>query len=285
MKKIISVFMILLTLSVFTLTANAKGVYVDDKADLLTSAEEATLTERIQHISSLYNVDIVLHTTMSVGDLDIASYSEEYYTMNGFSADGGLAFVINLNNNEVGNRDFYTHCEGSVYNTFGYDAYDSDYGYINEQVLPYLSDENYYEAFSVYLEHTEKYLSGEYEYVEIGAYDGDYSETGNYSSSNTELPKVVKEVIVIGIGLVTALIVVMIMKSKMNTAAIKTEASDYIKPGSLKLTRSMDIFTHRHVTKTPKPKDNTKSSGGFSSGGSSGGFSSGKSSGGGGGKF
>ena len=68
-----------------------------------------------------------------------------------------------------------------------------------------------------------------------------------------------REIILIVIALVAAFLVTWIMKSRMNTAVIKTEASDYVKEGSMVVTRRLDVFTHRHVTKTPKPKNDSSS--------------------------
>ncbi len=239
-----------------------------------------------------YRVSVLIHTTMSTDGEDIHTYAENFYNEYA-SYEDGLVFVINLNNNEVGNRDFYTYYQGTVYDTFGDEAYNSDYGTVNERVLPYLAEENYFAAFQTYLTLTETYLSGEITY-DNGGYSNDYYEDnyGYYDDYNTNnvtvtyssqpMSPVVKEIIVIAVALIVAFIVTHVMKSKMNTAVIKNEASDYVKAGSMNVTKSLDVFTHRHITKTAKPKNNS-SSGSRSGGGFSGG--SGGRSGGGGGKF
>lgn len=285
MKKLLSVALMIFILALFTPTAFAQGSFVVDDADLLADDMETILSSQISSIQTNYGIDVVIHTTMSIGYEDIHSYAENFYISNGYAEDG-LVFVINLNNNEVGNRDFYTFYQGTVYDTFGYEAYNSDFGFVNESVLPYLADEDYFNAFQVYLSVTESYLSGEITYGDDGYYEEDYGYYDDYYTDDLIVDKpmspLVKEVIVIVVALVVAFAVVSIMKSKMNTAVIKNEASDYIKAGSMNVTRRLDVFTHRHVSKTAKPKNNN-SSGGRSGGGFSGG--GGGRSGGGGGKF
>ncbi|MBR3588324.1 MAG: TPM domain-containing protein [Clostridia bacterium] len=295
MKKVLLVILTIFIFTLFTPAAFAQGEFVVDDADLLTEEMEATLLSEISSIQENYNIDVVIHTTMSIGDEDIHSYSENFYLSNGYAEDG-LVFVINLNNNEVGNRDFYTYYQGTVYDTFGDEAYNSDYGVVNEVVLPYLAEENYYEAFHTYLKVTFDFVSGNYYNFNSDSYpnyedqyqSGEYWEDDYYTDgaivtypSNSMSP-VIKELIVIVVAGIVAFVIMSIMKSKMNTAVVKNEASDYVKAGSMNITRQLDIFTHRHITKTAKPKNNS-SSGGGRSGGSIGG--GGGRSGGGGGKF
>ncbi len=294
MKKIICFLLSAAFFFLLSITVSAETDYVFDDADLMTNVEEADFDSQIEEIKAQYGVDIVLHTTMSIGNTDIYSYSENFYTSRMYSEDG-IIFVINLNNNKVGMRDFYTYYQGSVYDTFGYDAYDSEIGYINEQILPYLIDGDYASAFGEYLSLTESYLSGEisydYENIPESDYDWDeyyyddyYPNENNYQNEN--LPLILREIIVIAIGVAAAFIITAVMKGKMNTASIKTEASGYMTPGSLNITKSLDIYTHRHVTKTPIPKNNTNSSHSAGTGGHSvGGGGGGSRSGGGGGKF
>ena len=83
------------------------------------------------------------------------------------------------------------------------------------------------------------------------------------------------------IGLGGALLVVGANKSELKSVGMQQEARNYVRPGSMKVTKRSDFFLYRQVTRTEKPK--AKSSGG---GGSSTHTSSaGKTHGGGGGKF
>lgn len=79
------------------------------------------------------------------------------------------------------------------------------------------------------------------------------------------------------IGAVIALIVVLVMKSKMKTVRSQSGADNYVADGSLKLTNQSDIFLYQTVTRRAKPQNS--GSGGSHIG------SSGRSHGGGGGRF
>ena len=85
----------------------------------------------------------------------------------------------------------------------------------------------------------------------------------------------------LGIGLVIALIAVSVMKSKLKTVRYKAEANSYVRPGSMNITVSRDLFLYRTVAVSPKPKSNGDSDGGSSTHTSS----SGSTHGGGGGSF
>lgn len=295
MKKLFALALVLLCIVVFSVSTFAVseydiGEYVNDEADLLSDAEEQELENIINGIREKFDFDVAICTVMSTDGEDIDTYAENYYITSLFSFDG-LVFIINLNNNESGNREFYTYYQGSVYNTFGDEAYDSDNGYINEHILSYLVIEDYYSAFKEYLTLTESfaedYFGGRtddnYDYYYNGT-DG-YYYNGSYGNSTSLRSIVIKEIIVVVLGAVAAFLITQIMKSKMNTAVMKHEASDYVKEGSFNVTKSFDVFTYKNIVTTPKaqPANNVNHGGGGHTGG---GFSGGGGhSGGGGGKF
>lgn len=296
MKKLIALILALLCAAAFSVSSFAAseeydvGEYVNDEADLLSDDEEQELESIIDGIREKYDFDVAICTVMSTDGENIETYAEEYYITNPFSFDG-LVFVINLNNNESGNREFYTYYCGSVYNTFGEEAYNSDDGYINEHIISYLVIGDYYSAFKEYLTLTESFAE-DYEYYFSSRTDGDYDYyddidgyySGSYDNSNSLKSIVIKEIIVVALGAVAAFFITQMMKNKMNTAVIKREASDYVKEGSFNVTKSLDVFTYKNIVSTPKAppaNDVNHTGGGFSGGGHSGGGHSG----GGGGKF
>ena len=72
------------------------------------------------------------------------------------------------------------------------------------------------------------------------------------------------------IGLAIGLVVTLLMKRSMKTARAKHLASDYVRPGSFRLTRKMDLYLYRTRTRI-RVQSNNSSSGGSRSGGSRGG--------------
>ncbi len=290
MKKLIALILALLCVVAFSVSSFAAseeynvGEYVNDEADLLSDDEEQELESIIEGIREKFDFDVAICTVMSTNGEALETYAENYYITSPFSFDG-LVFIINLNNNESGNREFYTYYCGSVYDTFGEEAYNSDDGYINNQIVSYLVVGDYYSAFKEYLTLTESFAEDyEYYFSSRSADDYDYYD-GSYGNSNSLKSIVIKEIVVVALGAVAAFLVTQFMKNKMNTAVIKREASDYVKEGSFNVTKSLDVFTYKNIVTTPKPQANNDSNhtgGGHSGGSFSGG---GGHSGGGGGKF
>ena len=70
------------------------------------------------------------------------------------------------------------------------------------------------------------------------------------------------------------------MNAQLKTVRLQPTANRYVKNGSLKLTESRDMYLYHVVTRTPKPKEESRSTGSSTHE-----SSSGSSYGGGGGKF
>lgn len=84
------------------------------------------------------------------------------------------------------------------------------------------------------------------------------------------------------IGLITALIVTGVMKSRLKSVAPQRDATSYVRQGSMKLTNQRDLYLYREIHRTERPKETDSGSSGGSSTHTS---SSGSTHGGGGGSF
>ena len=62
-------------------------------------------------------------------------------------------------------------------------------------------------------------------------------------------------------GLVIGLIVVLILKKQLKSVAPKTEASDYTRPGSLRITARSERFLYKNTTRREKPQNNNHGGG------------------------
>ena len=147
-----------------------------------------------------------------------------------------------------GDRKYHISTKGAGIKAF------TDYGIgrIKEEIKPYLSDGDYFDACDEFLNITKDFVKA---YKDGTPYDTD-------NLYNEEIDYVILEVIALVIAFVIALISVGIMRLRMNTAKPKGTAMEYIKKGSFKLTSEKDIFMYSTVTKTAKPKDNDNSAGG-----------------------
>lgn len=78
----------------------------------------------------------------------------------------------------------------------------------------------------------------------------------------------------IAIGFVLALLCTMGMRAQLKSVRSQESAVDYVRSGSMDVTRSNDIFLYNTVTRTAKPKDDTSDTGGSDSshGGTGGSF-------------
>lgn len=247
------VLVLCLSMAIPALAAEKTSRLVDN-ANLLNKNEWAEVNRLLNEISTRQDMDVVVVTTNTLGGKSPMAYADDFYDYNGYAYDGVLLLV------SMEDRDWWISTCG-----YGITAFtDAGIEYLGEQFVPELSDENYAEAFKIFAEKCDEFITQ--------ARSGD-----PYDSHN--LPKdpynvVLCLIIALVIGLVAALIATGIMRGKLKSVRSKYEAKDYVRPGSMKINQSREFFLYHHVSRTPKPK----SSGIHIS-------SSGRSHGGGGGKF
>ena len=284
MKKVMSIVSILLmsVMLISPMTVFAQLNRMVDEADLLSDDEEARVRQELNIISNEMMFDIVVVTVDSTEGEYIEDFADDYYDYNGygFGEDyDGAILVINMEE-----REWYISTCG-----YGIVAMPSeDIDYIAEEFLSFLSAGEYEEAFLAFAESCQVYVN---EAREMGLkYDKEYYE--DYYEEDVVAPIEEKDSVIeivgkliacLGAGFVLAFIPMMIMKEKMKSVTMQTEAHDYLVPNSCMLTVRRDQFLYHTINRVPRPKDNpNRSSGG---GGGVHISSSGRSHGGGGGRF
>ncbi len=241
-----AMLVMLVTVSLFTVSADSLAV-VDD-ADVFTPEQEAELSLRIEEIRDEYDFDVTIITTEDTGGETLKEYSEDHSALD--LSNDGLVFI-----HDVNAREYYTVSRGHGVSVVTNKALDR----IDDVVVPYLKDGDFYGAHSSYLDVTDVFL----EAAESGeGYSGEGMSLMDY-------------LIPIGIGLVGGLLIAFIitggMKASMNTARKKEEAANYVVNGTFNLAQSYDRFLYQHTTKTARAKDNDSGGGGSSRGGHGGG--------------
>lgn len=239
MRKLICLIVLLLILAVPAMAA-ADVPHLVDGADLLTPSEEATLEAKLVALSDKLGMDIVIVTTDDTGYKSTYAYADDFYDYGGYGEDG-ILWLIDMDNRQ------------STFSTTGkgIDRLDSDSeDTIQDEVTPLLTDGYYYDACLTFVDMCEDACSFNWGFTAV---------------------------ICLVIGLVVALIATGVMKGQLKTVRAKAAASDYMRPGSLQVTESRDLFLYRNVTRTARPKDtgsggNRVSSSGRSHGGGSRGF-------------
>lgn len=274
-RKITSILIAALLIFSLVLPASAENrAFVADEAGLLSSGEVTLLEERAKELSNTYGIHAVILTVDSLGGSRAQDYADDYYDAAGYGNDGVLFLLA------MAEREWYISTAGSL--TYAL----TDYGIqqVGESVAFYLGEGLWYEAFRQFLDALPPYLDALENGNPIDGY-ADYSGS-YYHGDQDEILYYEEEfepsfLISLLCGIVTAGVVVLIMRLAMNTKRARRCASEYIQDGSWKLTQHRDMFLYSNVTKVRK-QDPPKNTGGGSSVHRS---SGGRSHGGGGGKF
>lgn len=229
----------------FSVSSAAGKKSVIDDAELIKASDEKELDKKIKNIQK-DKFDVVILTVKSLDGKSAQDYADDYYDNNDYGLDNeksGVLFLVSK-----GDRKYHISTKGAGIKAF------TDYGIgrIKEEIKPYLSDGDYFDACDEFLNITKDFVKA---YKDGTPYDTD-------NPYNEEIDYVILEVIALVIAFVIALISVGIMRLRINTAKPKGTAMEYIKKGSFKLTSEKDIFMYSTVTKTAKPKDNDNSAGG-----------------------
>ncbi|MBE7056086.1 MAG: TPM domain-containing protein [Ruminococcaceae bacterium] len=226
-----------------------------DSANLLDDFEESDILSQLEEISERQGMDVVIITTNSLEGYSPMEYADDFYDYHGYRDDGILLLI------SMEARDWWISTSG-----FGITAFtDAGIEYISEELLNFLSDDMFYFAFDSYASLCDDFIT--------------QAKTGEPYDYNN-LPKDVFDLVIyflisLVIGFIVAFIATAVMKHKLKSVYSKTEAHEYIKDGSMNITRSRDIFLYRNIRRTSKPK-NTSSSTHTSSSGRSHGGSGGK---------
>ncbi len=271
MKKIIIPLILIFSLLLFSVNVSAKMPNVVDNADVLNTHEENLLTEKISQIQDNYKFEVVIVTTEDLQGKSTQDYADDFYDENGYGLDSEYSGALLLI--DMGTSSWYVSTTG-----FGMDAIDQGgFYYIEQDMLPYLSQRDFYSAFDTYISICQELLE-----YEINGYEvplEKYEETYNYYNNSVEVTTADIILISVIIGIIVAFISVLVMKSKLKTVKSKVNAADYVRQGSLNLTHSSEHFLYRNVTRTKRQSNNSSSGGGTHV------SSSGRTHGGGGGRF
>lgn len=235
----------------------AAPVRLVDDAALLTGGEVSEIAAQLDKVSARYSIDVVIVTANELGGLSPMEYADDFFDYGGYGKDGILLLV------SMEDRDWWISTTG-----YGITAVtDAGLDYIADQFVPYLSEDDYGGAFTVFVEQCDLFLA--------------QAETGDPFDSHN-LPKAPFAAlrnlgVALVIGVAAGWIATGVMKNKLKSVAMQPRAEDYIVPGSMRLSYSRDQFLYSHTDRREKPKS--------SSGSSTHTSSSGTTHGGGGGKF
>lgn len=246
---------------------------VVDEVGLLTDAEKGALSAEIKEISQKQSCDIVIVAVPNeqLNGQNIRDYADDYFDYNGYGiGDDASGILLMLSMDKDGHGNYWISTCG-----YGITAFtDAGISYIGNAIVPYLKEKDYAGAFDVFAEQCDEFLTK--------ARKGTPYDVDEMPKEPFKWDMVLYMSLVAGV--VTGFIVVTTMKAKLKTVRPAKAAANYIRAGSMRLTRKSDIYLYRNVTRRARPKE-TSSSGGGGGGSSVHRSSSGRSHGGGGGSF
>lgn len=266
MRKIIACLLSLLLMLGLTNAVYAGTLpWVIDDADLLTQSEEDALTQQIEDIRDSYELDVVILTIQDLGGRSIQTYADDYYDENGYGYGDdytGVLLVIAMDTREW----YISTCGEAIYALTDYSL-----DVLGEELVYFLSIEEYYMAFENFANSLPKYMMA-YEqgdpydgYVQPDEYYPEYGDEIVYYEPNREPDYGSMFLISLVIGAVAALVAVLIMRSRMNTAKFQKNAGNYLISGSYHVNVRRDMFLYSRVSKTPRQQSNGGGRGGGSS--------------------
>ncbi len=245
MKKTLAITAIVIALALIlpfaTFASPDIGEYpVVDNADILTENEENQLVNKLIGLVKEHKMHFVIVTEATIGSKTPYSYADAYYHDNslgyGEKKSGILLLLV------MDERDYYIYTYGEAEDKFG----DSELTDLENAMLPYFGENQYYDGFMAYADACDKALS---------------------------FDVLASLLIAVVIGAVISLIIVFSMKSKLKSVRPQRAASNYVRNGSFNVTKQLDLYLYSTVTKTRRADTNSgsRSSGGGSRGGGRGG--------------
>lgn len=247
MKKIIFLILpvLLLTGIVLTVSANDHTFLISDDANYLSDSEEAELDNKLRAIYDTYGVYPAVFTENHMSGISAEASAEDFYH-DYFYGEDCIIFYIS---------DYERKFAFVSFGEKGRDAFDNDaLKDLEDEILPYLKKDNFKKALFTFADESDSILDV-------------------YTNGSPGYKITVIAVAVI-LALVIAFVAMLVQLSKMKTAVKQNYAANYIKPGSMNISHSMDLFLYSVVTRKARPKT-TSSGGSGNSGGSnsrSGGF-------------
>lgn len=251
LKRAFSAFMmcaLMFVLFSFPVEASRHPDRVVDDAGLLSEKEFSKLTDKLDEISEKYEIDVCVITVNSFSQANATIAVDDYYDHNGYGMgddDSGIMLYISM-----AERDWAMSTAGDAIDYFS----DSDLSDIEEEVVPYLSEGEYYEAFVTFAELCDKEI--------------DYETTFH---------GFIYLIISLIIGAIAGLIYVVTLRSQLKSVAPVDSAVNYVINGSMNVTNARELYLYKtlHVTKKESSSSGSsthRSSSGVSHGGSRGKF-------------
>lgn len=220
-----------------------------DDMNLLTEAQHAELLAKLDEISERQKFDVVVAIVPALDRREARVYAADFYEQNGFGYGGTQDGAILLLATE--DRDFGFAAMGTGNEVFT----PAGQAYLDRLYLPDLKKDNYFEAFMAFADAADDFVRQ--------AGTGQPYDEGNIPKTQSEAVtlQLILICVSLAVGLILAWFITSRWKKQLHSAAQKTSAADYVRPGSLALLQQRDVFLFSNVTKTKRVKEDSSGSG------------------------
>lgn len=266
MKKLISTILFL-AFALMPFCFAAELPVVIDNAEYLTDDQSEQLEQMLDEVLT-DDFCAVVFTEDEPSDDDPQAAADDFFDFEGYleQYSNGIVFYICKST-----RQYAFSTTGTAIDTFD----DSKLDVIENDMLDFLRNDEYFEAFCSFAGNVKYYLN---EYADSD-YPSDYASNsssdynGGYDYYDDEplvidIPTIITFIAIsVLVALIIAAIATAIRAGRMNTAKLKTEAGNYVDEKGLNVTASNDIYLYCTVTRTeiPQNEDHNSSGGGGSS--------------------
>lgn len=250
MKKKIFIILTAAILILSGFSATGKGNYelVEDFYGVISEDEKIELRNLAEEVSKKHSADVVIAVVDSLDGKTATEYADDYYDYNYFGQGENKDGILLILSMEY--RDYAISTTG-----FGIKAFtDKGLSYIEDKILPKLGDDDYYKAFKIFIELSDKFLTQ--------AETGKPYDVGNMPKRNiTPISAIITALISGGISSAVGGGYVANLKSAHKTKIRRNTARGY-QSGIVNITNKNDIFANSNVTRRLKPQAPPPSSGG-----------------------
>jgi uncharacterized protein len=252
MKKRIFALILVLVLcacaAIPAFAAEEKAPYVLDLAQLLTESEAAALETRLEAIADKFSVQVAVVTVPTCDGEDHEAYAKELYRKGGYGLGENKDGILLLIDMDEENRGWAIYGKA-----LGADAMTgSVIEAVGEDMTPDLKAGNYAAAFDTFADKCEERI--------------------DIAINGEPFNLVMSLIISLVIGVVLALIVTGIMRGKLKSVRAQRAAANYVRPGSMNVQESYDMFLYRTVERRERPKSSSSGSSGSRESSGSGSF-------------
>lgn len=242
MKKAV-IFFILFTF-LFTLSAST---WVIDNADLLSDEEERNLSYKLENVKSRTGISAVVLTENSTHGYSTRSWADLFIEKSEYGSDGVILFL------NMGEREYYISTTGYAMYALN-SASLSDYN-LEGVLFPYLSEGEYYTAFSSWADYVEKCASERTRDEYNERYSASEKEVSG-KKSFSPLPPLFYSLF---LGFFISFLFVSNKKRKLRNIGAVNNADDFVVPSSFHISIHKDIFLYSNTTMVRINNDNHSS--------------------------